>query len=122
MKRAVTDKDISGKGKDVVPDEEERSHPHAPRLPVEERVVDLNYRMGNLQTTVERLARGLKSRWLPFPDSKQSAMKNHQEVWHIGCRIFDQSCHEDPWSSSESFDEDPAYLKHRRLQEPIMGL
>ena len=56
MKGAVTGKNTSDKGKDVVLDEEEipSLRTSAARLmAIEECVVDLNDRMGNLQTTVE---------------------------------------------------------------------
>ena len=60
MKEVVTGKNTSGKGKDVVPDEEEIPSlcTSAARLMVvEESVVNLNDWMGNLQTIVEWLSR-----------------------------------------------------------------
>lgn len=81
MKGAVT-----GKGKDVVPDEEEIPSPRtlaARLMAVEESMVDLNDRMGNLETSMERLVRRPEVALMALPQQQEIGDGNHQELRHI---------------------------------------
>lgn len=78
--------------------------------------------MGNLQTSVERLARRLQVVLIALSQQEEVGNINHQEIRRIVGQIFDQSNHEDLRNSLETFNEDQTYLRHSQLQEPILGL
>lgn len=86
MKGAVTDKNTFDKGKDVVPNEEEIPSPRTSTtrlMAIEESMVYLNDRNGNLVTIKERLARRLEVALTAHFQQQEIVNGNHQELWCI---------------------------------------
>ena len=108
MKEVVTGKNPADKEKEVVLTEEEIPSPHtstARLMTIEESIAEIFDRMGILETTVERLARGLEEALSALPQQQEIGNGNHQELRCIAGRNSGQSDHENRQSSSESSDE-----------------